>query len=291
MLPKTERLKGKLLPKQSISFSSDVEQAFLTLPPHQFRTLISNLVKNAIESLRDNAGQVAIHISSGAITAPQKIYDSVSRPVQSDTAPSQSITMTITDTGCGMNEDNMPISFHTPPHNAGRGMGLSVASEIIKYLGGSLQFASTVNTGTSVTIVLPVENIEIKGNKNLSHRQKSILLVDKNPDTLKTIMTMLTRDSHKVKPLSDGLEAIDIMRESPEAFDILITDSSIPHEDGVDLMSEIRQDFKNFPVIVMSGDMEFLENLKDKKVHQNTYILPKPITSNSLRKIIESASK
>lgn len=117
---------------------------------------------------------------------------------------------------------------------------------------------------------------------------KSILLVEDREMVLHTVATMLRRENHKVECMIDGFMALDMIRENPEKYDLLITDYTMPEFSGKDLLAEIREDFKEMPVIVMSGDMESLHDLQNDKTNKNIFVLPKPITSENLALVIKA---
>ena len=116
----------------------------------------------------------------------------------------------------------------------------------------------------------------------------SILLVEDREMVMRTIETMLRRDHHRVEAVADGFTALDIIRENPRKYDLLITDYTMPHLNGKDLLDDIRQDFKAMPVIIMSGDATSLNDLKADKKNKNIVVLPKPITAHDLANAIKS---
>ena len=103
---------------------------------------------------------------------------------------------------------------------------------------------------------------------------------------LNTIATMLNRNHHKVESASDGFTALDMIRENPKKYDLLITDYTMPDLNGRDLISEIRQDFKSIPIIIMSGDTQSLDALRENRALNNIYVLPKPIVEKELDDLI-----
>ena len=69
--------------------------------------------------------------------------------------------ITISDTGCGIPEENLPRItdpfFTTKEPGMGTGLGLSIAYNLIRAHRGNLSFESEVNKGTTVKINLPVK--------------------------------------------------------------------------------------------------------------------------------------
>ena len=69
------------------------------------------------------------------------------------------VLVTISDTGCGIPEENLKKVFEpfftTKEPGEGTGLGLSLSYGIVKQLGGSIDLKSKVGEGTQVTIALP----------------------------------------------------------------------------------------------------------------------------------------
>ena len=71
------------------------------------------------------------------------------------------VAVTISDTGCGIPEENLPHIFDpfftTKPVGDGTGMGLHLAYQIVHQHGGRITAASTPGQGSVFTVLLPVE--------------------------------------------------------------------------------------------------------------------------------------
>ena len=61
-----------------------------------------------------------------------------------------------------------------------------------------------------------------------------ILLVDKDPITLEQIAALLERRGYLVTCSTNGFDAIMLLKESPQAFDVLLGDHSIPGMNGME---------------------------------------------------------
>lgn len=76
------------------------------------------------------------------------------------------VIFTISDTGCGIPEDEMPYIrekfFKGRNSKLGSGIGLSICDEIIKLMNGSISIYSVLNKGTSVVIRIPADTEEEK---------------------------------------------------------------------------------------------------------------------------------
>ena len=105
--------------------------------PNLLKQVLINLIKNAIESMKDG----------GNVT------------IRTETCTNQHVQLTVTDEGCGMSETKVKRlgePFYTTKER-GTGLGLMVSYKIIKEHGGKIDVTSTEGVGTSFSIVLPFQ--------------------------------------------------------------------------------------------------------------------------------------
>ena len=83
------------------------------------------------------------------------------------------VVLKITDQGTGISEENMNKIFEpfftTKEVGKGTGLGLSVSYGIIKDHGGEISVESVIDQGTTFTIILPVQNLNVPADKNTSN--------------------------------------------------------------------------------------------------------------------------
>jgi DNA-binding response OmpR family regulator len=80
--------------------------------------------------------------------------------------------------------------------------------------------------------------------------KKRILFIDDRPEHLRQPVLRLQVAGYAVEEATTGKAGLERLRE--ESFDVLILDSELPHEDGWDVLKEVRasQDLANLKVIV-----------------------------------------
>ncbi len=105
--------------------------------PHLLTKVIENLLLNAVQAVQDK----------GVITVETF-------------ATSTNINIIISDTGCGIDPENLNKLFTpfytTRPVGSGKGMGLAACYGIIKLHAGTISVTSELNEGTIITIELPL---------------------------------------------------------------------------------------------------------------------------------------
>ncbi len=77
--------------------------------------------------------------------------------------PSDFILFTVEDTGSGMSSDYLKYHLFTPfsqedSHATGMGLGLSIVQQLVNDLGGVVNVKSSLGIGTSVEILVPLDN-------------------------------------------------------------------------------------------------------------------------------------
>ncbi|MGC8594385.1 MAG: two-component system sensor histidine kinase NtrB [Candidatus Kryptoniota bacterium] len=112
----------------------------------QLQEVFVNLIVNAVHSM-EGGGELTI------------LTRSVSKP------EGDFVQVTITDTGCGIPEENLPKIFNpfftTKEVGKGTGLGLAIAQRIVSDHKGAISVESTVGKGTTFTLIFPVYNIGV----------------------------------------------------------------------------------------------------------------------------------
>jgi len=80
---------------------------------------------------------------------------------------------------------------------------------------------------------------------------KRVLVIDDNPDMRRTMQMLLETEGFAVSVAADGEEALRLQRELPAA--VVITDIFMPGKEGIETIFELRKQFPQTKIIVMSG--------------------------------------
>ncbi|MDZ7959650.1 MAG: response regulator [Aulosira sp. DedQUE10] len=113
----------------------------------------------------------------------------------------------------------------------------------------------------------------------------TIFCIDDSPSVLNAIKSFLDEQMFSVIGVTDSLKALmEILRTKP---DLILLDITMPHLDGYELCSLLRKhsQFKNTPVIMVTGKTGLIDRAKAKIVKASGY-LTKPFTQGDLLKII-----
>lgn len=179
------------------------------------------------------------------------------------------IRLIIKDTGSGMSRSVMEHIFEpfftTKSVDKGTGLGLSTVHGVIVNYGGAMLIDSKVNQGTTFEILIPKapstdqEQI-INQEAKQSLKDVRALLVEDQPEVSDVMSLSLRRLGVIVDIAQNGAEALEMIQESLEDYDVVITDQNMPKLTGYELVEQVHSDFPNLPFILISGYSE--EKLK-----------------------------
>jgi len=254
--------------------------------PVQVHQILINLCTNAGHAMQDNGGILEVAVTEIEINQDAS-------KIQPDVEPGFYLKISIRDTGCGMKPEVLERIFDpyftTKRHGEGTGLGLSVVHGIIKSLEGSVRVESNPGSGSTFDIFLPiiemspVEEVEAVG-PILTGRER-ILCVDDEPSVLNMCKQMLNYLGYQVETKTSSLEALELFREQPERFDLIMTDMTMPQMTGDRLTAEIMKIRPDMPVILCTG---FSHKMTEKKAKQHGIkaFLMKPLVLRDLASIV-----
>jgi len=227
--------------------------------------VITNLCTNAIHAMGSKGGTLTLRIS--------QVDSSTLQFLESDSAlPETMLSLEVVDTGSGISPqvvDNIfEPYFSTKQPGEGTGLGLSLVHGIIKSHDGHIEVESTLGQGTCFRILLPQsteqlsdfdEDLEVL----LPDGQGHILLVDDEPQQLDCGKKFLERLGFTVTAQQFSRDAVAAFAQSPAAYDVIITDLTMPEIDGLELASRVRALRLDIPIILCTG---FLHTLTREKI-------------------------
>ncbi len=254
--------------------------------PTQMHQIVMNLCTNAAHSMLETGGILEISLSSIDITQEYiKKYHNI--------MPGPFMELKVSDTGTGIDSTIIHRIFEpfftTKEKEKGTGMGLAVVHGIVKDHGGDIIVESQLGRGTTFTVLLPKvvrTNREEKSTREEQQRgHEQILMVDDEKLLLDLGERMLTSLGYSVTATNSSLDALARFRESPEFFDVVISDQTMPHMTGYQLAEEILRIKSSARVILCTG---YSDTITFEKVDAAgiKVLLYKPIRKHELAKAI-----
>lgn len=255
----------------------------------QIDTVLMNLCVNARDAMEKSNGGI---ISISSYFLKREVIDNPSVQLALKSIMGDDfVVIEVADTGEGMTEDVKSKIFEpfftTKEIGKGTGLGLATVYGIIKQSGGHLTVDSSIGKGTTFRIYLPSSdqkmNIDLTKLPTTNKRssdltgQGSILFVEDEISVRDIASKSLRRKGYKVIEADDGEEALDILKNSKEPFDLMISDVVMPSMDGPTLLRKGRDLLGTARIVFVSGYAEddFSELLSDET---DVSFLPKPFT-------------
>ncbi len=171
--------------------------------------------------------------------------------------------LTVRDTGLGMTTETQRRLFDafytTKPVGEGSGLGLSMAYGIMRSHGGTITVSSREGHGATFQLLFPsVEGVAIAPPavspvRAATSMSKRVLFVDDEAPLVRLAHRTLTPLGHTVTSFTCPLEALDAFRASPDDFDVVITDLSMPRMSGLALAQTLRREGASIPIVMVTG--------------------------------------
>ena len=262
------------------------------MDPSQLDQILANLVVNARDAI-DGAGRVTIETAN-------VIIDKAYCADHLECVPGKYVTLSVEDTGSGMNLETLSNIFEpfftTKGVGEGTGLGLATVYGIVKQNEGFITVASEPGHGTKFTIHFPgimdtVRKTPIKADdERLLKGTETVLLVEDNEVVLELGTRILEGLGYKV--LSAGMpgEALKLTGEYPGTIDLLVTDVIMPEINGRELADRLISMRPSLKCLFMSGytaDIIAQHGVLDKGV----LFIQKPFSMKSLAEKVREALK
>jgi CheY-like chemotaxis protein len=178
-----------------------------------------------------------------------------------DLAPGSYVRLTVSDTGCGMDDEVVARAiepfFSTKGIGRGTGLGLSMVHGLAAQLGGALRLHSAAGEGTEVQLWLPCAAAKPETGTD-GHMSRAIagagtaLLVDDEPLVRASTAEMLEDMGFSVIALESADEAAAQLADGL-AVDLVVTDHLMPGMTGAELARNVRATRAGTPVLIISG--------------------------------------
>lgn len=212
--------------------------------------------------------------------------------------PGVYLRLRIRDTGHGIAPEVIGKIFDpyftTKGVGEGTGMGLAVTHGIVKSLGGDIKVESEPGKGTTFQVLLPKSETDISPVKEhkieLPKGTERILSVDDEKSAADAIQQMLENLGYKVTARTNSIEALEVFRNSPDAFDLVITDMTMPNMTGKELAKKLMAIRSDIPIILCTGFSEQIDENKAKEMGISAFAM-KPIVMsqmvNTIREVLD----
>jgi signal transduction histidine kinase len=205
--------------------------------------------------------------------------------------PGDYVTLSVSDSGCGMDEEVRQHMFEpfftTKGERGGTGLGLSTVYGIVKQAGGFIWVYSEPGHGTTFKVVLPrVQGSAVKAApKARAHRlqqgSETVLLVEDNDLVRRAAERTLRKGGYQVYAARDGNEALLLFERHSEAIDVVISDVIMPAMSGPELAERLSATRPGLRILFSSGYTSN-EVIRQGQMAKGAKFLEKPYTPGRL---------
>ncbi|MDY6989448.1 MAG: PAS domain S-box protein [Thermodesulfobacteriota bacterium] len=267
--------------RHDISALSDTVMADST----QISQVLINLCANAAQAMAEKGGTIDVSLQDLKLNqngASQ--YEGL--------APGDYVRLTVRDSGPGIEPQLVDRIFDpyftTKEVGEGTGLGLPLAHSIVKSHGGAISVDSELGKGTTFYILFPSLEKDVKAEPEspaiIAGGCERILFVDDETGLAEVGKQMLERLGYKVATKTSSLEAVEAFRTQPEDFDLVITDTAMPHMTGDKLAEEVMKIRPRIPVILCSGYSERISESRAKAMGIKAFVM-KPLMRRDLARV------
>lgn len=252
--------------------------------PTQLHQVVMNLCTNAFHAMEEQGGEMTLSL------------ESVRKPLREKEEEREWIRISVADNGCGIEPATLERIFEpyftTKPSGKGTGMGLAVVHGIVESHGGRIEVKSTVGQGTTVQVYFPVvAGVEAqrprKEEQSLVGGDESILVVDDEQMVADYLKGFLEQLGYRITICNDGSSALALFEHNPQAFDLVITDQTMPGKTGFEMARNMLALRPDLPIILCSGYSSALSPERVAKAGIREFMM-KPVSLHDLAPVIRA---
>lgn len=249
----------------TLSFANNVGDAPIIADYDKMETVMINLVSNAMK-FTPKDGNIIIGANTSA----------------------DNLILTVKDSGCGIDKKELSSIFNrfmTNSHNMeqGKGIGLSIAKEIVEKHGGKITVESEKGKGAKFTVTIPMNNASYVENDvydenttstsaTVSHNNNYTILINEDNAELRHFIVDTLSGDYTVIEAEDGKIGVEKTKEYLP--DLVITDIMMPHMNGQEYCAEVKQfaDTSHIPVVMLTAKTDMQSKLDLLKIGATDYI-------------------
>jgi len=246
----------------------------------QVHQVVANLASNAVQAM-PAGGTLRVELAIERVEQPRAA-------TIGGRGAGEYVVLTVADAGVGIAPEIVDRIFDpfftTKEVGTGTGLGLSLVHGIVTDLGGAIDVASALGTGTTFTVYLPrsgdaAELSEEKESALPRGDGQRVLIVDDEEPLVQLATRTLVDLGYAPIGFTSSAAALEAFRADPERFDALITDERMPEMSGSALIREVRSTRSSIPVVLMSG---YLGATAEEASIGADEVLQKPLSARDL---------
>ena len=272
----------------NIELIQDVQEdcGLIIADPTQLHQIAMNLITNAYHAVEPTDGKISVKLRETKIMGGDFACNTLET--------GHYAVLSVSDTGCGIDPEVIDKIFDpyftTKAQGKGTGLGLAVVYGIVKEYHGDIKVYSEMGKGTTFNVYLPlmerakqtvpVEKMEVYDTGN-----ERILLVDDEEPIAQLEKQMLERLGYQVTARINSVEALEAFKASPNAFDLVVTDMTMPNMTGDRFSEKLISIRPDIPVIICTGFSEGITQERAAALGIKGFLM-KPIIKSEMARTV-----
>ncbi len=286
LLQQQELLEKTLTSRIKLKMDLDRKLWTVHLDSGDLEDAIINLCINSMHAI-DGTGTIQIRTRNEHINTADAAFIKLS--------PGDYVLLSITDTGCGMDDEikeNIFDPFFTTKGERGTGLGLSQVYGFIERSKGAIQVYSEPDKGCQMVLYFPrhYQQNKTTGGDSIEadipnkHGNETVLIVDDEPSLLSLTHEILSMHGYRTLCAESARQALDILKQ--EDIKLVISDIIMPEMDGYELAAIIQDKYPSIIIQLCSGYSDERNiGMVDRQLQSN--ILHKPFHTRTLLNTVE----
>ena len=300
--PLIERLAPTLHPELGggieVHTRLDPELGRVRADPAQLEQVVRALASNAGEAMaaaRHN-GANGNAVGTLVLETANESLDGTFARLKTAVASGEYVTLTVRDTGCGMDAATRArcLDPFFTTRERGRGLGLSTVYGIVKQSGGYIWVDSEPGKGTAVRISLPRVNEPLPGSGAEKPPSaalgglETILVVEEDSAVRALVRKVLTKHGYTVLEAATGADAIALCHEEATPIQLVVVDLTLSDMEGPELVEQLTSVRPSARVLYTSSHADY-DPVRRGAVDAERSFLQKPFTAIALTRKVREA--
>jgi two-component system cell cycle sensor histidine kinase/response regulator CckA len=242
--------------KVQLLLELDPKLPFVEGDAGQLQQVIMNLVINGAEAIGEDRGTVIVR------TWMQDADDAYLQTAFSNSGllSGRYVALEVNDTGIGMDAATVTKIFDPffTTKFTGRGLGLAAVQGIVRSHHGALKVYSTSGVGTSFKILLPAAGASVLAAAGAAlpdplQGRGRVLVIEDDEMIREVAKRTMENYGYSVSVAGDGQEGIDVFARTPDAFQLVFLDLTMPVLNGEEVFQRLQAIRPGVPVLLTSG--------------------------------------
>ncbi len=263
----------------------DDSGAIVMADPTQLFRVFLNILTNAVHAVEDSDEKI--------ISSETKLIEgeTAGREISRGIVAGSYVTVSVSDTGCGMDQEGSERIFEpyytTRETGKGSGLGLSVVHGIVSEMGGDIVVDTLKGKGTTMTIYIPVADRSELPYRDKDPHPGKILYVSNNMHESKVLRLALEKSGFCIEQASSGSDFMRSLSGSDQYPDLIVFVDDMAHFNLVEMTSLLKDCAHSPPVIYISENNNY--SREENRIPSGIvkHLLVKPVSLKEITGAIE----